>query len=76
MVWQLLQVRHLHETPLIMVGDMWKGLVDWAGTSMLGFDPQLANHEDIELPTCVAGADQAIGLVREHHARWAEQKAG
>lgn len=74
MVWQLLQVRHLHETPLIMVGDMWKGLVDWAGTNMLGFDPQLANHEDIELPTCVAGADEAIELVREHHAQWADQQ--
>src|SRR5436190_4410599 len=30
MVWQLLQVKHLHETPLILVGKMWPGLVDWA----------------------------------------------
>jgi len=26
LVWQLLQVRHLHETPLILVGDMWAEL--------------------------------------------------
>ena len=30
LVWQLLQVRHLHDVPLILVGPMWKGLVDWA----------------------------------------------
>ena len=26
MVWQLIQVRHLHDTPLIFAGPMWKGL--------------------------------------------------
>jgi hypothetical protein len=31
MVWQLLQVRHVHDTPLILVGKMWADLVDWAG---------------------------------------------
>ena len=25
MVWQLLQVKHLHDTPLILVGKMWAG---------------------------------------------------
>ena len=32
MIWQLLQVRHVHDTPLILVGKMWQGLVDWAKT--------------------------------------------
>ncbi len=32
MIWQLLQVRHLQDTPLILVGKMWPGLVDWART--------------------------------------------
>ena len=35
MVWQLLQVQKLHNTPLILVGDMYAGLVDWCRTSML-----------------------------------------
>ena len=30
MVWQLLQVRHLQDTPLILVGKMWADLVEWA----------------------------------------------
>ena len=30
MIWQLLQTRHLHDTPLIFAGPMWRGLVEWA----------------------------------------------
>jgi uncharacterized protein (TIGR00730 family) len=35
MIWQLLQVRHLHDTPLIFAGPMWRGLVEWARASCL-----------------------------------------
>jgi len=30
MVWQLLQVKHVAGIPLILVGKMWPGLVEWA----------------------------------------------
>ncbi len=73
MIWQLLQVRHLEGTPFLMVGRMWPGLVDWARQAMLASDPPLANPEDLELPQCLATADDAIAVIREHHARW--QKA-
>src|SRR4029453_10745642 len=35
MIWQLLQVRHIRDVPLILVGRMWPGLVEWARASML-----------------------------------------
>jgi uncharacterized protein (TIGR00730 family) len=70
MIWQLLQVRHLHDTPLIFTGPMWKGLVDWASTVMLRPGFELANAADMQIPHCVDTADQAIAIVREHHARW------
>src|SRR6478609_2961694 len=70
MIWQLLQVRHLRDTPLILVGPMWPGLVYWARTAMLSYDPPLASLEDFSIPQCVAGADEAIAIIREHHARW------
>src|SRR5205085_9040775 len=35
MVWQLLQVQKLHDTPLILVGDMYAELVDWCRKYML-----------------------------------------
>lgn len=77
MVWQLLQVRHLQQTPLILVGKMWPGLVDWARRSMLSTDTPLANPQDLEIPQCVETADAAIALLRECHARWlTEQSAG
>lgn len=70
MVWQLLQVRHLHDTPLIFVGKMWAELVDWASRHMLSSQPPLANAEDMLIPRCLNTADEAIALIREHHDRW------
>jgi uncharacterized protein (TIGR00730 family) len=70
MIWQLLQVRHLQDAPLILVGKMWPGLIEWARSSMLTIDPPLANAEDMAIPRCVANADEAIALIREHHQLW------
>lgn len=70
MIWQLLQVRHLRETPLIFAGPMWKGMVDWASAQMLRPGFELANPEDMQIPHCVDNAEQAIAIVRDHHARW------
>jgi uncharacterized protein (TIGR00730 family) len=75
MVWQLLQVRHVDRVPLVLVGKMWQGLVDWARESMLDPRLHLANAEDLTIPQCVDTADEAIALVRTLHATWqAEQK--
>src|SRR6476646_4167510 len=60
LIWQLLQVKHLQGTPLILVGKMWPGLIEWARSSMLAADPPLANVEDLRIPRCVANADEAI----------------
>jgi hypothetical protein len=70
MIWQLLQVHHLRNTPLILVGKMWTGLIEWARSSMLSIDPPLANAEDMAIPRCAANADEAIALIREHHQSW------
>src|SRR5215472_11258565 len=70
MIWQLLQVRHLGGAPLILVGRMWPGLVDWARASMLSADPPLANPEDMSIPRCVVSGDEAIVVLREHYDRW------
>jgi uncharacterized protein (TIGR00730 family) len=70
MVWQLLQVRHLRDVPLILVGRMWPGLIEWARASMLSTTQPLASPEDMAIPRCVPTGDEAIALIREHHARW------
>jgi uncharacterized protein (TIGR00730 family) len=75
MIWQLLQVRHLTDTPLILVGRMWPGLVDWARSMMLSFDPPLASAEDFQIPKCAVSADEAIALIREHYNQWRTKTA-
>jgi uncharacterized protein (TIGR00730 family) len=74
MIWQLLQVRHIQDTPLILVGKMWADLVDWARNHLLTTQPALANAEDMAIPRCVTTADEAIALIREHHARWRREQ--
>lgn len=76
MIWQLLQVKHLDETPLILMGEMWQGLIDWATTNMLAFDPALASPGDLRIPHCVATADEAIRVLKEYHRRWLENSGG
>src|SRR5947199_195346 len=70
MIWQLLQVGHLRDSPLILVGKMWPGLVEWARRSMISSDPPLADPRDMAIPHCVASADEAIAVVREHRTKW------
>jgi uncharacterized protein (TIGR00730 family) len=70
LIWQLLQVGHLENTSLILVGQMWPGLVEWTRQSMLSTEPPLASARDMDIPRCVTNADEAIAIVREHHAAW------
>jgi uncharacterized protein (TIGR00730 family) len=70
LIWQLLQVKHVHDTPLILVGRMWAELVDWARKNLLKPELNLANPADLAIPRCVKTADEAIALIREHHAKW------
>jgi uncharacterized protein (TIGR00730 family) len=70
MIWQLLQVNHLNDTPLILVGKLWPGLVEWVRDSMLSFETPLINPEDVDIPVCVASADEAIAIIRDHRDKW------
>ncbi|HYW72252.1 MAG TPA: LOG family protein [Pyrinomonadaceae bacterium] len=70
MIWQLLQVKHLDNTPLILVGKMWPGFVEWAKNSMLEFETPLASPQDFNIPQCVDTGDEAIALIRAHHSQW------
>ncbi|HLW65518.1 MAG TPA: LOG family protein [Gemmataceae bacterium] len=74
LIWQLLQVKHVHETPLILVGKMYAELVDWAKKNLLKPELALASPEDMTIPTCVSTADEAIALLRKHHAKWKQEK--
>lgn len=74
MIWQLLQVRHLQHVPLLLVGEMWPGLVEWVRDSMLPTDPPLISPGDADIPRCLADADEAIAVVRELHEQWKREQ--
>lgn len=63
MVWQLLQVRHLNDVPLIFVGPMWKDLVIWAQRYMVDIPEPLANAADMTIPICVDEIEAACELL-------------
>jgi uncharacterized protein (TIGR00730 family) len=70
LAWQLLQVRKLYNTPLILVGKMWVELVEWGRRSMLHKGNELASEIDFKIPHCVNTMDECIALIRENRAAW------
>src|SRR4051812_47228190 len=70
LAWQLLQVRKLYNTPLILIGKMWPELVEWSRASMLQEGNELASPPDFAIPRCVDTPEQAIALIRENRAVW------
>jgi uncharacterized protein (TIGR00730 family) len=63
LVWQLLQVKHLESVPLILVGPMWRELVDWSRRWMAEGEPRFASAEDTAIPICVDTVDEAAEII-------------
>jgi uncharacterized protein (TIGR00730 family) len=63
LVWQLLQVRHVTDVPLILVGKMWRELHGWAERHL---PERFAAPADVNIPICVDTAAQAVELLRPH----------
>ncbi len=70
MIWQLLQVRKLQNTPFIMVGTMWRELANWTKKYTIDVDPPMADPADLSIPDCVDTCEEAIALLREAHEQW------
>jgi uncharacterized protein (TIGR00730 family) len=70
MIWQLLQVDKLHNTPLIFIGDMWTDLTQWIDTHMVQQPTPLVSPGDLHIPHCVDTFEAAIALLRESYDHW------
>lgn len=68
MVWQLLQVRKLYDTPLIMAGKMWSELVAWADKFMNNPSAQLVSPNDTKIPYCTTSVEEIVEIIRKHRA--------
>jgi len=69
-VWQLLQVHQLYCTPLILVGGMWPGIVEWVRSFMLESDFAFIDPLDLEIPRCVPDTEGALPIILEHYQAW------
>ncbi len=74
MIWQLLQVRKLDQTPFILVGSMWQGLIDWVKTHMLDDKTPMVDPADITIPHCVERYEDAIAILQASHQQWQQLK--
>src|SRR6059058_3148894 len=72
MVWQLLQVKHMTEHPLILVGTMWAGLIEWIDRTMV--ERGLASPPDLEIVRVVATSEEAIPLIGASYEHFKEEK--
>src|SRR5215471_951986 len=70
LAWQLLQVRKLYNTPLILVGKMWAELVEWGRRTMLKEGSELASEVDFTIPFCFNTIEETIELIRQNRAEW------
>ena len=70
LAWQLLQVRKLYNTPLILVGKMWTELIDWGRKTMLKKGSEFASEVDFTIPICVSTIAETVALIRKNRADW------
>jgi predicted Rossmann-fold nucleotide-binding protein len=76
MVWQLLQVRKLYDTPVLLVGKMWTELLNWARIHMVESGFNLADPVDMTIPHCVDCLDDAVEIIQKEYERWEREKDG
>ena len=70
LAWQLLQVRKLYNTPLILVGKMWAELIEWGRRTMLREGSELASDVDFTIPHCVNTVEETVALIRANRDAW------
>lgn len=68
MIWQLLQVKYLEDRPLILLGDMWKGLQDWMRKEMV--PRALISPQDMDYARVVTTIDEAVRILKAAKERF------
>jgi uncharacterized protein (TIGR00730 family) len=66
---QLMQVKKIENRKLILVGSMWRGLIQWFETEMLKDDMQLIHSGDLMIPKLVDHYQDALEIIKQHKAQ-------
>ena len=70
--WQLMQVKHTCKIPIILMGDMWRGLLQWIRENPLQL--KFLNPEDMDMLICVNSWQKSVEMIE--HAHQLFKKAG
>jgi uncharacterized protein (TIGR00730 family) len=62
MIWQLLQVGYIQDRPLVLLGDMWNGLLEWMKKEMA--PRHYLSAEDFDLVKVVSSIDDATEIIK------------
>jgi uncharacterized protein (TIGR00730 family) len=72
MVWQLLQVKHMKEHPLVLVGTMWPGLIDWIRETMV--ERGLVSPPDLDVVHVVPSSSEAIPIIAASYEQFKQNR--
>ncbi len=64
--WQLAQVQHICETPVILFGAMWKGLLEWLKAEVLS--RKMISESDLRMIFHVNDVKKVVDLIRKIHS--------
>ena len=71
--WQLLQVGHLSERPIILIGQsFWSGLIDWVKSQQIGHG--LVSPGDLRWLSIVDNSDLAAEIIAVEHQKFRDRK--
>jgi uncharacterized protein (TIGR00730 family) len=63
MIWQLLQVGYIKDRPLVLLGEMWQGLLDWMRKEMVPH--HWVNEDELHYPQVVHSIEEAVKIIKE-----------
>ncbi|OGJ52386.1 hypothetical protein A2335_03650 [Candidatus Peregrinibacteria bacterium RIFOXYB2_FULL_32_7] len=70
--WQLLQVHHIRKMPIVLIGDMWKGLIEWIRKEPLIY--RYLDPEDMNFIIHVDNCEEAFAIIEKTHQKFMENK--
>jgi uncharacterized protein (TIGR00730 family) len=68
MIWQLLQVGYMQNRPLVLLGKMWHGLLQWMNTEMVPKD--LVHANELEIARVVESVDDVVNIIRPYKEKF------
>ncbi|HBM45934.1 MAG: hypothetical protein UT05_C0001G0090 [Parcubacteria group bacterium GW2011_GWF2_38_76] len=67
-VWQLIQVKHIYQMPIILIGEQWEGLLDWIIKYPL--KSKFMNKEDLDMIHVVKTNEEAANIIKKTYAAY------